>query len=162
MNDTNMVVIMLVLGLLAGVLSGMFGIGGGLVIVPALIIGFGYGPKVATGTSLFALMWPVGLLGVLEYWKRGELRPVPGLLIAFGLFIGAYFGAKIAGAISVVAMKRLYGIFLLTVGIYFLYTARSHDTGEPAPKAGPRAVQPLTAPDGGPARVQVQRPPDLS
>jgi uncharacterized protein len=154
MNDTNMVVTMLVLGLLAGVLSGMFGIGGGLVIVPALIVGFGYGPKVATGTSLFALMWPVGLLGVLEYWKRGEMRPVPGLLIAIGLFIGAYFGAKITGAISGATMKRLYGIFLLVVGIYFLYTARDRTTAETVPS--------VPAPAGGHVRVQVQRPPDLS
>src|ERR1700694_4713534 len=92
------------LGLVAGVLSGMFGIGGGLVIVPALIIGFGVRPKGAPGTSLFALRWPVGLLGGVEYWKRDELRTVPGSLIAIGLFIGAYFGAKITGAISAVTM----------------------------------------------------------
>src|SRR5438309_10716748 len=115
MSETNMAATMLLLGLVAGVLSGMFGIGGGLVIVPALIVGFGFGPKVATGTSLFALMWPVGLLGVLEYWRRGELQVVPGTLIAIGLFFGAYLGAKITGAISPVTMKRLYGAFLLVV-----------------------------------------------
>src|SRR5512135_2721720 len=65
----------LVLGLVAGVLSGMFGIGGGLVIVPTLVIVYHEEIKTATGTSLFALMWPVGLLGVIEYWRRGELRP---------------------------------------------------------------------------------------
>jgi uncharacterized membrane protein YfcA len=162
MSNTTMVVIMLVLGLVAGVLSGMFGIGGGLVIVPALIIGFGFGPKVATGTSLFALMWPVGLLGVVEYWKRDELRTVPGSLIAIGLFIGAYFGARITGAISAVTMKQLYGVFLLAVGAYFLFTANSQSAPEPTPKAEPQTVQPLPAPDGGPAPVQVQRPPDLS
>jgi uncharacterized protein len=158
MSDTNMVMTMLVLGLVAGVLSGMFGIGGGLVIVPALIVGFGYGPKEATGTSLFALMWPVGLLGVLEYWKRGEMRPVPGLLIAIGLFIGAYIGAKITGAISGATMMRLYGIFLLVVGFYFLYTARDRATAKPAAETVPV----VPAPAEGHARVQVQRPPDLS
>jgi uncharacterized protein len=162
MSNANMVVTMLVLGLVAGVLSGMFGIGGGLVIVPALIVGFGFGPKVATGTSLFALMWPVGLLGVVEYWKRDELRTVPGSLIAIGLFIGAYFGARITGAISAVTMKQLYGVFLLVVGAYFLFTASRPTPPEAVPKAEPKAVQPRSDPDGGPARVQVQRPPDLS
>jgi uncharacterized protein len=159
MSGSNMVA-MLALGLLAGVLSGMFGIGGGLVIVPALIIVLGFGPKVATGTSLFALMWPVGLLGVLEYWKRGEMRVVPGSLIAVGLFIGAYFGARITGAISAITMKRIYGVFLLIVGIYFLYTAQRTTRPEPAPTTEPQAVPAL--PSGGTAQVQVQRPPELS
>jgi uncharacterized membrane protein YfcA len=165
MSETNTVVAMLVLGLIAGVLSGMFGIGGGLVIVPALILGFGFGPKVATGTSLFALMWPVGLLGVIEYWKRNELRIVPGFLIALGLFLGAYFGAKITGALSQVTMKRLYGVFLLVVGTYFLYTSRDRVAAEPA-RAAPQALPPLSAeapaPASAPAEAQVQRPPDLS
>ena len=84
----------LVLGLSAGVLSGMFGIGGGLVIVPILIIFFGFDPKTAVGTSLFALLLPTGLLGVLEYYRRGEMRVLTGFLIALGLFFGAYFGAR--------------------------------------------------------------------
>lgn len=162
MSGPSNVVVMLMLGLLAGVLSGMFGIGGGLVIVPALIIGFGFGPKVATGTSLFALMWPVGLLGVLEYHRRGELRTVPGALIAVGLFIGAYFGARITGAISAVTMKQLYGIFLLIIGAYFLITASRPAPREPAPEARPQAVQPLPFPSGGTAGDQVHRPPELS
>src|SRR4051794_41346816 len=160
MGGLTAIVAMLGLGLAAGVLSGMFGIGGGLVIVPALIIGLGYGPKVATGTSLFALMWPVGLLGVLEYWKRDELRTVPGSLIAIGLFIGAYFGARITGAISAVTMKQLYGVFLLVVGTYFLFTANQSTPPEPAPITEPEAVQPL--PPEADARSQVQRPPELS
>jgi len=164
MGGLTAIVAMLGLGLAAGVLSGMFGIGGGLVIVPALIIGFGYGPKVATGTSLFALVWPVGLLGVLEYYRRGELRPVSGLVIAMGMFIGAYFGARITGAISEVTMKRLYGVFLVVVGAYFLITASRPTPPEALPKGEPKAVQPLPVPGPGvgSARVQVQRPPDLS
>jgi uncharacterized membrane protein YfcA len=142
----------------------MFGIGGGLIIVPALMIVARLAPKVATGTSLFALMWPVGLLGVVEYWKRREVEILPGILIAVGLFIGAYFGARITGAISDVTMKRLYGAFLLVVGIYFLATSRS-GTGplvEDRPDAGssPRAA-PLP-PVEPRARAQVHLPPDLS
>ncbi len=126
----------LVLGLGAGVLSGMFGIGGGLVIVPALVVIFQEELKTAVGTSLFALMWPVGLLGVLEYWRRGEMRPVVGLWIAVGLLFGAYVGAKITGAISPAMMRRIYGIFLLIMGTYFVYPSKS----KPAPPAPPAHI----------------------
>ena len=90
--DRTEIAMMLLVGGCAGVLSGMFGIGGGLIIVPVLIVMCDLDPKTAVGTSLFALLLPTGLLGVLEYWRRGELRFVPGLLIAFGIFCGAYLG----------------------------------------------------------------------
>jgi uncharacterized membrane protein YfcA len=133
----------LVLGLGAGVLSGMFGIGGGLVIVPALVVLFQEDLKTATGTSLFALMWPVGLLGVLEYWRRGEMKPVVGLWIAVGLFFGAYVGAKITGAISKETMVRIYGVFLLVMGTYFLVSSKPR----PAPPA-PNPVKTAHSEDG--------------
>ena len=117
-------IVTLGLGLTAGVLSGMFGIGGGLVIVPALIGIFGFKAKTAVGTSLFALMWPVGLLGVITYWRRGEMDPIKGLWIAVGLFVGAFFGAKITGAISDTTMKRLYACFLLVMAFYLLFQTR--------------------------------------
>ena len=72
--DWTEIVWVLLLGGCAGVLSGMFGIGGGLVIVPVLMVIGKLDPKTAVGTSLFALLLPTGLLGVLEYWRRGELR----------------------------------------------------------------------------------------
>ena len=120
MTDTFEIVKMLGLGLAAGVLSGLFGIGGGLVIVPALAVLFGFPIKTAVGTSLFALLLPTGLLGVWEYWKTGNLRPAAGLCIALGLFFGAYFGAHFAASISQAAVKRLYAVFLLIVAAYFL------------------------------------------
>ncbi len=111
---------MLVLGAAAGILSGLFGIGGGLVIVPALVILFGYPIKVAVGTSLFVILFPTGLLGVLEYWKAGNIRAIAGLWIALGVFVGAYIGARFADSVNPIAMKRLYAVFLLVVGVYFL------------------------------------------
>ena len=128
---------MLLLGASAGILSGMFGIGGGLVIVPALIVVFGLDAKTAVGTSLFALLLPTGLLGVLEYWRRGELRLVPGLLVSLGLFCGAYFGARVTGALSIPAMKRVYAAFLISVAIYFLWTSTSHEAKGPEDVSGP-------------------------
>ena len=79
------------------------GSAGGLIIVPVLIVFFEFDPKTAVGTSLFALLLPTGLLGVLEYWRRGEMRFLTGFLIALGLFCGAYFGARLTGVMSAAA-----------------------------------------------------------
>jgi uncharacterized membrane protein YfcA len=132
---------MLVLGVSAGILSGMFGIGGGLVIVPVLILLFGFDPKAAVGTSLFALLLPTGLLAAIEYWRRGEMKPLDGFLIAVGLFSGAYFGARLTGSLSVSTMKRAYAVFLIVVAIYFLWTST------PGQKTVPAAVS--DAPEPG-------------
>ena len=122
MTGVPTVAAMLALGLAAGILSGMFGIGGGLVIVPVLVIGCGLTQKAATGTSLFALLMPVGLLGVIEYWRRREIRLDCGLLIALGLFGGAYVGARLTHQIPDRMLKRLYAAFLLVVASYYLIT----------------------------------------
>jgi uncharacterized membrane protein YfcA len=125
----------LALGLGAGVLSGMFGIGGGLVIVPFLILLFRFDPKTAVGTSLFALLAPTGLLGVMEYYRRGEMRPLHGALIALGLFCGAYLGARITAGMSASAMKRAYGVFLIVVAAYFFWSSSSGPAKSPQPAA---------------------------
>ncbi|MDR3638760.1 MAG: sulfite exporter TauE/SafE family protein [Isosphaeraceae bacterium] len=124
-------------GLVAGLLGGMFGIGGGLVIVPALIFFFDTPIKAATGTSMFAQIWPIGLLGVLAYWKRGEVIAPYGILIALGYFFGAYAGAKFVGVLDAVSMKRLYACFLLVMGCYLLWTAGA----APKPKAPPTQTE---------------------
>jgi uncharacterized membrane protein YfcA len=111
---------MLLVGVAAGVLGGLFGIGGGLVIVPALVLMEGLDQKTATGTSLFALLWPVGILGVLEYYRRGELKVVPGAWVAVGLVLGIFLGALITAPLSPTRMKQLYGAFLLAMGLYYL------------------------------------------
>ena len=136
------VVTMLALGGLAGVLSGMFGIGGGLIIVPVLIVVFDLDPKTAVGTSLFALLLPTGLLGVLEYWRRGEMRFLHGALIALGLFCGAYVGARLTGIMSASTMKRVYAVFLIMVAIYFFWTSAPSPTRRPSSS---RPVPDMTA-----------------
>ena len=137
-DQASVVFWVLVLGFVAGILSGMFGIGGGLVIVPALVIMFQMPIKTATGTSLFALMWPVGLLGVIAYGRAGQLNPRLGGLIAVGLFLGAYLGAKITLTLPPTTIKRAYAVFLLLVGTYFLMTTKS----APAPGPPDAAIRP--------------------
>jgi uncharacterized membrane protein YfcA len=148
MTDYLEIVKMLGLGLAAGLLSGLFGIGGGLVIVPALVILFGFPMKVGVGTSLFVILLPTGLLGVLEYWKDGNIRPMAGLWIALGVFIGAYFGAIYAGTISQATMKRLYACFLLVVAVYFLVAPSPTASRAEAKPVPPEAV-------GGPPDAHV-------
>lgn len=127
---------MLAVGVAAGVLGGLFGIGGGLVIVPALVLLVGLNQKTATGTSLFALLWPVGALGVWEYWRRGEMRGDLGTWIAIGLVGGIFLGAKLTAPLSPATMKRAYGVFLIVIGIYYLATTKE---AKPAPASGPAA-----------------------
>ena len=103
------------IGLGAGVLSGLFGIGGGVVIVPALIFFAKLPPIAATGTSLAALLLPVGALGAFEYYKRGNLNITAALWVAIGLFFGAWVGAKLAQQLSPTQLRRGFSIFLVLI-----------------------------------------------
>ena len=107
----------LAIGLAAGVLAGIFGIGGGVLIVPALVLLAKYPPQLATGTSLGVLLMPVGVLGAWAYYKEGNIRIATALWIAAGLFVGAYFGAKIAQQMSPIVLRRAFSIFLVIVAV---------------------------------------------
>ncbi|MDO8501371.1 MAG: sulfite exporter TauE/SafE family protein [Gemmatimonadaceae bacterium] len=110
-----MPLVFIVIGFLAGILSGIFGIGGGVVIVPALILLAGLAPITATGTSLAALLLPVGALGAWEYYRRGHLNIGAALWVALGLLVGAWLGAKLAHQLSPVQLRRGFAIFLVLV-----------------------------------------------
>jgi uncharacterized membrane protein YfcA len=108
----------LVIGVCAGILAGLFGVGGGLIIVPALVLIGGYTQMAASGTSLVALLLPIGLAGVYAYYTAGKISPEnikAGLLISVGMFAGSYFGAKIALMLPDYIVKRAFCIFLLIV-----------------------------------------------
>ena len=108
------------IGLAAGILSGLFGIGGGVVIVPALVLLMGYSQVSASGTSLVALLAPVGILGVWQYYAAGKIG-VPeiktGLFIALGLVFGVLGGAKIATSISDQTLRKAFAVFLAAIAI---------------------------------------------
>jgi uncharacterized membrane protein YfcA len=101
------------IGLVAGVLSGLFGIGGGVVIVPALLLVLRMPPQTATGTSLAALLLPVGALGAWQYYKAGQLDVRAALLLALGLSIGVWGGAVLAQHLSAFTLKRAFAVFLV-------------------------------------------------
>jgi uncharacterized membrane protein YfcA len=117
-------VTLLLIGLAAGVLSGMFGIGGGIIIVPALLWILKLKQFEALGTSLAALIPPVGLLGAIEYYQNGYINIKYAALIAFGLLVGAYFGARLTLGLSPDLVRRLYAIFLLAVAGRLLITGK--------------------------------------
>jgi hypothetical protein len=108
-------VIFLTIGLLAGVLAGVFGIGGGIIIVPALVFFAKLTQKSAVGTSLGALLLPVGALGVYTYWRAGHVDVKAALWVALGMFLGAYGGAALAQAISEATLKRSFAVLLVLV-----------------------------------------------
>jgi uncharacterized protein len=103
------------IGLAAGILSGIFGIGGGVLIVPALTYFAKMPFKQATGTSLGALLLPVGILGAMSYYRNGQLDMRASLIIAGGLLFGAYAGARIAEVTSTTVLQRMFAVFLVVV-----------------------------------------------
>lgn len=113
--------VILAVGLIAGVASGMFGIGGGLVIVPALVALLRYDQKRAVGTSLAALMPPVGIGAVLTFYQAGRIELSSAALVAAGLVLGALGGARIALGLPSGTIKRLYGVFLIVVSLRFIF-----------------------------------------
>lgn len=109
------------IGLLAGVMAGMFGIGGGNIIVPLLTLALGYPTKRAIATSLGAILLPFGLPGVLVYAHQGTLDLAAAAWVALGLFLGTVFGAKITIRLPVATVRLLYGVFLVFVAARFLF-----------------------------------------
>lgn len=120
---SNVLIQLLIIGLVAGVAGGMFGIGGGAIMVPAMVLLLGMDQKFATGTSIAAQILPIGLFGALEYYRNGNMSVQNALLIAAGLLIGFYFGALFANQpyISSELMKKLYGVFLFAIGARYLF-----------------------------------------
>jgi uncharacterized protein len=110
-------IIYLLIGVAAGILSGLFGIGGGVIIIPALIFLQGFSQIKAQGTSLVALLPPVGLLAFIEYYKRGNTDLYAGIIICVAMIISAKFGAQFANTLPMDVLRKAFGIFVILVGI---------------------------------------------
>lgn len=112
---------LVLIGIGAGVFAGLFGKGGGIVIVPILIGLLHYSHKNAVATSLAALQLPVGLPSVIIYAESGHLNIIYAILIAIGIIIGTFWGSKIGLRLSASVFKKIFAIFLIIVSIYMLY-----------------------------------------
>jgi len=117
------VLILIAIGLLAGVLSGFVGVGGGVVIIPALVFFLGLNQLEAQGTSLAVMLPPIGILAVMNYHKTGNINLSYGLIIAATFILGGWIGSKMALKIPVVKVKLIFGLFLLYVGIRMVWTS---------------------------------------
>lgn len=119
--DISLILIVLIIGTIAGMLGGMIGIGGGLVIVPALVYFLGFSQQSAQGTSLGLIMLPVGILGVLQYYKQGYVDfRVVGIL-AIGFVLGSYFGSKIALSVPQDTLKKAFAGLMILVALKMLF-----------------------------------------
>ena len=112
---TQTILILVVIGLLAGILSGFVGVGGGIIIVPALVFTLGLTQHQAQGTSLFVLSFPVVILATMNYWKTGNVNWKFGLIIALTFIVGGYIGSKLSLKMSPGLVKFLFGILMAYV-----------------------------------------------
>lgn len=118
---TAQIIIMLVMiGLFAGILSGLIGVGGGIIIVPALVFFLGFSQYQAQGTSLGLLLLPIGIFAVLNYYKAGHININYVLIMVVGFVIGGWLGSKLALTISEITLKKIFAIVLFYTGFKML------------------------------------------
>ncbi len=116
-----MIILVLFIGLVAGLLSGMLGIGGATVVIPALVYLLGVDQKTAQGTSLALLMIPVVFTAFINYYKSGYFHKQYALLLIFSFPVGAYLGSLIALSMDSVLLRRIFGIFLIFVALKMIF-----------------------------------------
>lgn len=116
--------VLIAIGIIAGTLSGLVGVGGGIIIVPALVMLLGFTQKTAQGTTLAMLMMPVGIFAAITYFRAGQVNLKAALFIALGFLIGALIGAQYAIRLPEHTMARIFGGVLLAVGMKLLIWGR--------------------------------------
>jgi uncharacterized protein len=111
----------IILGIVAGILSGLVGIGGGIIIVPAFVFLFGMSQHDAQGTTLALLIPPIGILAAWTYYKAGYVDVKVAALVAVGFFAGSFFGARIATHVSEATLEKIFGVALLLIGLKMIF-----------------------------------------
>ncbi|HBG45813.1 MAG TPA: permease [Deltaproteobacteria bacterium] len=110
------------LGGAAGVLSGLVGIGGGILVIPALVFFFGFSQHQAQGTTLAMMVPPIGILAAWAYWSQGYVDIKAAALLCAGFFLGGYFGGKFAASLPSFALEKVFGAVLLIVSLRMLFS----------------------------------------
>jgi len=114
------IILYVLLGATAGVFSGLLGIGGGIILVPMLVLLVGLTQQQAQGTTLILLTAPFGLLAALTYYQSGYADLKIAAILGIGFFFGAFLGAKVATSIPTVVLQKVFGVALLAVAVYLL------------------------------------------
>jgi uncharacterized membrane protein YfcA len=113
--------ILLLIGIAAGILSGFVGVGGGIIIVPALMWLCGFGQHQAQGTSLAVLLLPVGILAVMNYYKQGQIDLKVAAIISVAFVLGGYFGSKWSLALPAETVRKVFGVFMIVAAIKLIF-----------------------------------------
>lgn len=115
------IIILLLIGLLAGGFSGLLGIGGGIIIIPLLVSLLGYSQQMAQGTSLGLLLLPIGIFAVINYYKAGFVDVKAAAIMIITFLIGSYFTSKIVISIPELLLKRIFAVFLFLYAIKLFF-----------------------------------------
>ncbi len=124
-------IILILIGLFGGIMSGFIGIGGGVIIVPALIYVIGFPQHMAQVTSLFLMLPPIGILAFMNYYKAGQVNLAYGAIIAVAFILGGYFGSKLSLKLSPAIVKSIFGLVMAYVAFRMIYSGiieLRHDT----------------------------------
>lgn len=119
--STGYILGLLAVGLVAGFMSSLVGIGGGIIIVPALVLIFGMSQKMAQGTSLAMLSLPVAFIGAYNYYKEGQVNWKIALMLAATFVLGGYLGSKVALGMDMSVIKKVFAIFMIVVAVKYLF-----------------------------------------
>lgn len=117
---TSMLLILIGIGILTGVMAGMLGIGGAIILIPALVFFMGFSQYMAQGTSLAVMLPPIGILAAYNYYKAGQVNIKFAIILAAAFLVGSYFGSKWALTLPQPVLKKIFGILLLAVAVKML------------------------------------------
>jgi len=115
--SVNEIIILVVIGFIAGIVGGSLGLGGGIIIVPALVFILGLTQHQAQGTSLAVLLFPIGILGVINYSKNGYVNFKFAIILIIAFVLGSYLGSVISIHLPAKTLKKIFGVFLLLISI---------------------------------------------
>mgnify|MGYP001580316564 CR=1 FL=1 len=119
--SATVIISLLIIGVLAGILSGLIGVGGGVIMIPLLVFVLGYSQHAAQGTSLAVLAIPVTFIAAYNYYSEGYINWKFALIIALGFLVGGYFGSKLAISINQSMLKKIFGVILLIAAIKMFF-----------------------------------------
>ena len=116
------VIVLIIIGLLAGMLSGLVGVGGGILMIPLLVIFLGFTQHQAQGTALFAMLPPIGILAAMNYYKEGFVKWEYAAVIALTFVVGGYFGSKLSISLPDQTVRRVFGVVMLIGAIKLIFS----------------------------------------
>jgi uncharacterized membrane protein YfcA len=119
--SVSTLLIIIVIGVITGVTAGMLGIGGAIIMIPALVFFMGFSQQMAQGTSLAVMLPPIGIFATYNYWKAGQVDFKIAIILAVTFIIGSYFGSKLALNIPQATLKKIFGVLLLLVAARMLF-----------------------------------------